>query len=480
MNSKQKSEEGLMFKLILVKELRDLFLSNRFIMSFVVCGLLIIVGFSSASLQFHRAQNQYESSVAENRNQIAAETVWANINHRVSIAPNPLSTLVSGVANDQGLDVNVHTQGELVPVNTRYNDQPILALFRVIDLDFIFGVVLSLFGIVFTFDAVNGEKQRGTLKLCFANALPRAQFILAKLTGYILGVSMALCIPILIGFGILLLTDVPLSSEDWIKLGLIILTGLLYFATFLSVSLAFSTFTTRPSHSFLFGLLFWIVSVMIVPRAAVIVAGRWVEVPNIDSINAQKAQLSTDLWEKNMESLNGLQLPKKGDVGQAFAAFQQKMAELSEQRQQKIDQLSQELNRTRNNARTAQRKMALALARISPTSTFSLAAMNLAGTSIQAQEQLHQSLANYQEQYTRFIDEKTENSGSSFRMVIVNEDIDTQPDPLDPSEIPAFTVANSSIGLSLSHAFIDLALLVAYTFIAIGIAFFTFLKFDLR
>ena len=40
-----------------------------------------------------------------------------------------------------------------------------LAMFRFIDLEFTFQVVLSLFAILFSYDAVCGERERGTLEI---------------------------------------------------------------------------------------------------------------------------------------------------------------------------------------------------------------------------------------------------------------------------------------------------------------------------
>ena len=72
-----------------------------------------------------------------------------------------------------------------------YSDDPILAVFRFLDLTFIIQVVLSLFAIVLTYDSISGEREQGTLRLTFANAVPRGVYLVAKLIGTWLGAQLA-------------------------------------------------------------------------------------------------------------------------------------------------------------------------------------------------------------------------------------------------------------------------------------------------
>ena len=125
-------------------------------------------------------------------------------------------------------------RGELSSVDSRFNDDPIFAVFRFLDLDFIFQIVLSLFAILFAFDAINGEKERGTLRLTFANPVPKDKYILGKLIGSFLALGVPLLIPILLGCLLLPIFGIHLSGDEWIKLATVIFTGLLYFGVFSS------------------------------------------------------------------------------------------------------------------------------------------------------------------------------------------------------------------------------------------------------
>jgi ABC-type Na+ efflux pump permease subunit len=77
------------------------------------------------------------------------------------------------------------------------------------DLMFIVQVVLSLFAILFTYDSICGEREAGTLKLNFANPIPRTSYIISKIVGSWLGLSIPLIIPMLLGLALVLVCGIP-------------------------------------------------------------------------------------------------------------------------------------------------------------------------------------------------------------------------------------------------------------------------------
>src|SRR5690606_23514469 len=110
--------------------------------------------------------------------------------------------------------IRMSTTGELKSTNSRFNEEPILAVFRFMDLEFLFSVVLSLFAVLFAYDAVNGEKERGTLRLALSNPVSRSTYIVGKLIGTFLSLFVPLLIPVLIGVLLLPLLGVNLDSDE--------------------------------------------------------------------------------------------------------------------------------------------------------------------------------------------------------------------------------------------------------------------------
>jgi ABC-type transport system involved in multi-copper enzyme maturation permease subunit len=298
-------KEAFMFKLIVEKELRDTIGSTKFALTFGVCAVLILLTFYVGAKNYQLSRRQYEAAIAENLRQMEGLTDWLMVrNHRLFLPPQPLAALVTGIANDLGRNIEVRGRGEVGAEDSRYGDDPIFAVFRFLDLDFVFQIVLSLFAILFAYDAICGEKERGTLRLSFANAVPRDKYILGKITGTFLALAIPLLIPILLGSLMLPVLGVPMAGEDWMRLALVIFAGLLYFGVFLTLSVFISAMTERSSSSFLLLLVVWIFAVLIVPRTSVLLAGRAVKVPSLDEHASQRARLAAQLWQEDRAKMS--------------------------------------------------------------------------------------------------------------------------------------------------------------------------------
>ena len=372
-----------MLKVIIEKEMRETLRSTKFVITFSVCLILILLSFYVGANNYKSSMEQYRAAQAENLRQFEGLTDWINMQkHRIFLPPQPLASLVSGISNDIGRTIEVEGRGELKAHDSRFNDEPIYAVFRFLDLQFLFGIVLSLFAILLGYDAVCGEKERGTLRLSFANPVPRATYIAGKLIGAFVALAVPLILAFLVGALILPMLSVPLAGTDWIKLILIILTGLLYFGVFLTLSIFISALTHRTSSSFLLLLVIWVVSVLIVPRASVLLAGRAVDVPSVDEIQAQKSRFNSQLWQEDKKKMSEFRPEKSEDMEKMMNQFNKFMDELSNERDAKEAEFSGRLNEQRYNRQKVQERLALNLARISPMTSMTCAASELAGTSL--------------------------------------------------------------------------------------------------
>ncbi len=162
-----------MFVTLFEKELKAILLSPKFVATFGVCSLLILLSVFIGIQEHRAAVDQYETAIQLADQEIREATSWWGVNNRVYRRPNPMQIFASGVNNDIGRLSNISTWTEVKLRQSAYSDNSLFALFRFIDFTFIVQVVLSLFAILFTYDAINGERESGTLKLAFSNAVPR-------------------------------------------------------------------------------------------------------------------------------------------------------------------------------------------------------------------------------------------------------------------------------------------------------------------
>jgi len=472
-----------MLRVLINKEMRGLFGSPKFVLTFAVCASLIVLSFYIGAANYRVSQAHYEAAKAENLRQLEGVTDWLMVrSNRIFLPPQPLAALVTGISNDIGRTTEVEARGELSAHDSRFNEEPIFAVFRFLDLTFIFSVVLSLFAILLGHDAVSGEKERGTLKLAMANAVPRSTYILGKLIGSFLALSLSLLVALGIGCLLLPVMGVPMVSGDWARLALVILTGLLYFGVFLSVSIFVSTMTHRPSNSFLLLLVVWVVGVLIVPRASVLLAGRAVDVPSVDEVGAKKASYASQLWSDFRNGMKSFQSPESGDIDELMNVFNKYMDSLTAVRDEKMNSFAAQLNEERYNRQVAQQAAAFTIGRISPVTSLSLATAELVGTSLALKDRYHRDAMNYQKDYAAFLKEKT-GMNVGGRMVVFKVKMDGEEEeekPIDPTELPAFVYQPPSLAQSVQGAVVDMGLLGLFNLIFFVAAFVAFRRYDAR
>ncbi len=471
-----------MFKLILDKELREIIGTTKFAVTFGVCAVLILLAFYVGAKNYTVSMAEYEASRSENLKQMEGLTDWNQIEHRIFLKPQPLASLVSGISNDIGRTVEMRTRGELRDQGSRFNEDPIFAVFRFLDLEFIFTIVLSLFAILFGYDAINGEKERGTLRLSFSNSIPRDQYILGKIIGSFLALVVPLFIPILIGCLLLPALGVPMEGGDWLRLAMVILAGLLYFGVFLTLSVFVSALTQHSSSSFLMLLVVWIFAVLIIPRVSVLVAGRTVDVPSIDHVDYEKSKYSRQLFSDRMQAFSEWAKDfKRSDDHQAFmTAMQEFNVGQDDIMAEKMSIFTEKLNEDRENKSGQQQRLALAIARISPAASFSLAAADLASTSLDLRSAYLEAANAYQTQYATFMESKNSGQGGfTMRFSHANEEED-EPEPIDPTELPVFEYQAPGVASTIAKALPDMGILALFNIMFFAGAFVACLRYDVR
>lgn len=471
-----------MFKVIVEKEIREIIGSTKFAISFAVCAVLILLAFYMGATNYKVSRSHYEAAVSENRRQLEGLTDWFGVQqYRIFLPPEPVATLVNGISNDIGRITEVRGRGELNSYESRFAEEPILAIFRFLDLEFLFGVILSLFAILLCYDAISGEKERGTLRLVFANGVPRSLYLLGKMAGSLLAIGVPLLASIAVGSLLLPLLGVPMSAGDWGRLALIVVTGLAYVLCFMTFAVLVSSLTRRSASSFLILLVVWIAAVQLVPRASVLLAGRMIEVPTTDELAAQKNKLSVQLWAEDREKMGNFQPTSTTDMQAMMQEFNQFMEKQTSERDAKMQELASRLNEDRENKQGQQAHLGFALARISPAASFTFAASALAGTDLDLKNHYRDQANLYQQNYGAFIKQKTGfNPGGRMVMFRNSDDKQEKPKPIDPNEMPAFQYSPISLATAVGSAVPDIGLLLVYSLLAFAGSFVAFNRYDLR
>ena len=471
-----------MIRLIVEKEIREIIGTRKFAVTFAVSSLLILFGFFVGAKDYQVSVARYEAAKTEDLRQMDGVTDWLAVrNHRVFLPPQPLAALVSGVSNDIGSTTLIQGRGELSATDSRYGESPVFAIFRFLDLDFVFQIVLSLFAILFAYDAINGEKERGTLRLSLSNAVPRGTYILGKLTGSYVALAVPLLVPILLGCALLPLMGIHLNPDEWTRLALIVGGGLIYLGVFVVLSIFVSALSQRSSTSFLMLLVLWVFIVLISPRVSVLIAGRSVEVPTVDEIGYKTSRLNAQLWSEDRKKLSGFKPTSTSSMDGMLAEFNKFMQDQADERDKKMRDLTSQLDQDRANREQEQERLAFGLARLSPAASFSLAAAALAGTSLDLKDRYHEAAMNYQQAYAKFMFSKTGmNVGGRMIMFRNRNDGGEPPKPIDPQELPPFEFPPVQLSTAIGNALVDLGALLLFGLLLFAGAFAAFLRYDVR
>lgn len=482
------------------KELKAILLSPKFAVSFGLCSVLILLSVFLGIQEYKSSMTQYQTAQQLTDQQLRETAGWMRLATKAYREPSPMQIFVSGLSYDIGRFSPVNAFNTVKLTGSIYSEDTIFALFRIMDFAFIVQIVLSLFAILFTFDAVCGEREDGTLRLVFSSAVPRAKYLIAKSVGAWLGLVIPITIPILISILLIFIYSIPFAVGDWLRLGGLLSVSLLYFTFFIVLGVLLSTLTRRPSVSFLFGLVSWVLAVLIIPRAASTVAGQMVSVPTVAEIDGMRDGYATNRmnsfneeimknWEKWSHDDNASRQTQDTSAQQdrmwARIQYQDSARKVI---QQEIDQYGARLDEGLRQKKNAQMRLALSLARISPAADYQLAAMTLAGSDILMKDRYEEAIGAYRSQVMEFRDQKQAESGpvgGGGIMVAIDSDKGVQisapkAKPLDLAGFPAFERPKITAGHALASIVVSVGILLLGVILAFGGAFAAFLRYDVR
>ena len=255
---------------ILVKrELVDNLTSSRYILTSVLCIVLCI---TSVILMNHDYENRIKRrelshNVGGERNIFD----WGR-NYIIAKPPVPLSLLSKGTeevlgrpALPQGLQA-----GTIVFFYDYFGEEHhLFDLFTIPDFVYIVGIVLSVYAVFVSFNAICGEKETGILRLISSHSVPRSTILLAKWIGGFISFLVSLLPAILVMLIYLTVSGVPLQIQHWMRLAILICLSFVYLSVFFTLGIFISTLTHRSATALVLVLIIWTIWALAIPRGGV-------------------------------------------------------------------------------------------------------------------------------------------------------------------------------------------------------------------
>ena len=387
-----------------------------------------------------------------------------------SFLPNHVSAAegdyIVGWKNAEGTHVWINGIWTLKYPDENPNLRDIRPDYTQIDWVLVISVVLSFVAILFTFDAISGERDRGTLRLILSNSVPRSQILIGKFLGALLSIGLPFLMGALINLFLLnSASHLSLEARDWGQLGVIFLIAMVYTSIFIALGLLISARVNQPEISLTILLLIWAVFVVLTPNTlGSIVSGLKPAQTRVEFFNRLSEGWET-LREGN-EWPSGLPKrevpPTKGT--EMWAEFITAKAELWEK-------LREERLRTQFD----QIQFARSVARVSPASIVQYAVESLAGTGLPRHLQFLHGVRRYAAQYREFVISADQADPDSPHLYFVRQGMSEKPVPY--SDIPKFE-DRIEFRESIDAAVTDILLLVLFLVVLFAGAVLAFVRVD--
>jgi ABC-type transport system involved in multi-copper enzyme maturation permease subunit len=468
-----------MLRDIIKKEILDTITSPKFVFTFLLCTVLILLSVYTGVTNYSAELKEYTASVALNKKNMEAQPNYqslAGIGIKISKPPQVLGTVVNGIEEAVGRVAPVNIAMDPNLVDSKYSSNPVFAVFGALDLMFIVKIVLSLFAILFTYDAIVGEKERGTLKLALSNDVPRDRLILGKAIGGYISLLIPLLIPLVLSLLILIIApNIALSGGDWLRLLLIFLMFFLYLSVFFSLGLFISARTSRSSTSFLVLLFIWVVFVMVIPKVAVLTAAQIEPIPSVHEITAKKDAFLQQVQQEGQKGVREWIQQNAAEAAKDQKAYQEKFRKFIEDYQQqltsKIDSNNAAIERDYQLKKKSEQTLAVNLSRISPASALTFGSMTLARTGVDEYDRFLASIRAYKPIYTKWINSK-------FGQSINFQTGELGKIKLD--DMPQHQIEPERLGKSLARTLPDFALMIVMIIVFFVGSYISFLRYDVR
>lgn len=414
---------------LIKKELLLNLMTFRFWMGAVLC-IGLVGGLMPVLVQEHRQRlTKYHETVQASEDILHDVKVYKHILAggmlHAALPPEVLSVFNQGVsrqiADSYRIDFTSvpRLSGRSVYVN------PYLAVLPALDVSLVMRIVLSLLALLVSYNAICGEREKGTLKLVLAGQTGRMGVLFSK---YLAGL-VTLAIPLLLSFivGLLVLDGTPeveLTRSEWIRLGWIGIGSLVFVSTLISLGLAFSCVASHSATSLILCLLLWTLFVVVIPNTGIHLATWLSPLPPYEEIDSQVNQVR----EQRDKEINAVykQHPRSGPVEEQgvgyhvyvmvgppaaidaqtqrnaktrslFLSYSRKIGQIKQQYEQRLER---------------QQNLAHNLGRLSPVFVFDRILSVLCGTDVHALQAGAAQLRAFRDEVFAYLRQKTDNFSS--------------------------------------------------------------------
>ena len=475
---------------LIQKEMMHHVISVRFVALLLMCLLLVPLTLSINYSNYRQRQISYQEATklanddATTVNSLAIETPEPTVEiSKLFLKPSPLSVFANGMEESLPSYLGMTRNGITLGIPALVS-APFSYILGQLDLLFIVSNVFSLLALLFTFDAVAGEKEVGTIRITLANALPRDIFLWSKLIGGYLVFVAPFLVSFITGLLVLVWQGYPFGEpEIFGRVLSLTCTSLLYIAVFFAIGIMISTYLDTAKTALIVAFTAWVFVVLIAPRAGFIAAKVISPTRTEQSVYMEKTALRNNLAkELDEEKFKTMSDVAKGQgrritiTGDMQKEIKERMKPIEETYRLKLQNESDKIDRGYQREKKRQEFIGETLSRITPTSSLIYLATNLAQTGKMKKNNYFQAGERYHSQ----LDAEYFNEMSNYLTNFLTGNKIIRINPSDTAKILSPpNLEDISIEETFRHVFVDLLLLCFFTAVFTIVAFLKFLRLDI-
>jgi len=494
-----------MLKTIIAREFLNNILNLRFMIGLVLC---IIVTVACIMILAHDYQQEMKDYNIRVNLQDEILDNYANANRhgllemlRPQKPPERFRPLIIGISSNEDLGF------------FDYNPLPIL--FPPLDFLFIVTIIMSLLALLFSYDAIAGERQSGTLRLVISNSISRTEILFGKFIGGTASLLIPFILALLIGaLYISVNPAIQWDSSAWVELALLTAASITFITLFYLLGLMISTFSKYSAISILNCLFLWVLLILVIPNICPYISAQLYRIPSMKDADRREHEIklhSVEVAREYMkESVKEFKLKYGGlfsefesmefggiagflvfgrDVDPKYREAAQQRAEADPEFKAMMDAFRQEFLKVVREATrilnanlvsgdlytkaALQTKLAKNLACISPFANFVYVARDLTGTGLRSLDYFEQTKDEYYDQLDSYLEKKIDDAREK-NPALEEESF------LDVSDRPRFVFKEEALKDKLTEVLPYWGILVLFNVVFFAAAFAGFMRYDVR
>jgi len=488
-----------MLKTIITREFLNNILNLRFMIGLVLC---IIVTFACIMILAHDYQQELEDyNIRVN----LQDEFLSNYAYRDGLfrmiprqkPPERFRPLIIGISGDENVE--------------SFDDNSLPILFPPFDFLFIVTIIMSLLALLFSYDAITGERQSGTLRLMISNSISRTTILFGKFIGGAASLLIPFILSLLVGgLYISINPSIQWGGSAWAEFGLLTAASITFITLFYLLGLMISTFTRYSSTSILNCLFLWTLLILVIPNLSPYISAQLCPIPSIKETERKNLEIERLSLKVYAEQMNEMKKKLKSRYGELWSEFESmefggrlkdygrglygeaalQRAATDPQFKAMMDALSEELGKVRekfssirdqedelwddfHKKAAVQTKLAKNLACISPYANFIYVARDLTGTGLRSMDYFDQVKGEHSGRFWPYVDKKVQDAQK-------NDPKFTWASFLDLGDYPRFEFKEEALKDKLIEVLPYWGILVLFNVVFFAAAFAGFMRYDVR